>query len=54
MDFPYLAELLFPNVTMTPEEVEAKYPPRDLPEGAKVLIGETIIPTAGVLVFKSK
>ena len=36
MDYKYLADLLFPNVTMTPEEVEAKYPPRNLPEGAKV------------------
>ncbi|MBQ7921566.1 MAG: glutamate--tRNA ligase [Clostridia bacterium] len=36
MDFQYLADLLFPNVTMTPEEVEAKYPERNLPEGAKV------------------
>ncbi|MBC8571066.1 glutamate--tRNA ligase [Zongyangia hominis] len=31
-----LAELLFPDVTATPEEMEALYPPRDLPEGAKV------------------
>ncbi|MBE6569168.1 MAG: glutamate--tRNA ligase [Ruminococcaceae bacterium] len=36
MDFQYLADLLFPHVTMTPEEVEAKYPERNLPEGAKV------------------
>ena len=36
MDYNYLAELLFPNVTATPEELEEKYPPRDLPEGAKV------------------
>jgi len=36
MDYQVLANLLFPNVTMTPEEVEAKYPPRNLPEGAKV------------------
>ena len=36
MDYQVLADLLFPDVTMTPEEVEAKYPPRDLPEGAKV------------------
>ncbi|MBR5366170.1 MAG: glutamate--tRNA ligase [Clostridia bacterium] len=36
MDYQKLANLLFPDVTMTPEEVEAKYPPRDLPEGAKV------------------
>ena len=31
-----LAELLFPNVTDTPADMEAKYPPRNLPEGAKV------------------
>ena len=36
MDFNILAELLFPNVTETPEDIEAKYPPRNLPEGAKV------------------
>lgn len=36
MDYKYLASLLFPNVVMTPEEVEAKYPQRSLPEGAKV------------------
>ncbi len=36
MDYNRLAELLFPNVTETPEELEARYPQRDLPEGAKV------------------
>ena len=36
MDFNYLANLLFPNVTETPADIEAKYPPRVLPEGAKV------------------
>ncbi len=36
MDYNYLAELLFPDVKLTPEELEAKYPERDLPEGAKV------------------
>ena len=36
MDHLQLAELLFPNVTETPEDLEAKYPPRQLPEGAKV------------------
>ena len=36
MDYQYLAKLLFPNVTKTPEDMEAKYPPRNLPEGAKV------------------
>lgn len=36
MDYKRLAELLFQDVTMTPEELEEKYPPRNLPEGAKV------------------
>lgn len=36
MDYKKLADLLFPDVTATPEEMEAKYPERDLPEGAKV------------------
>ncbi len=36
MDFNYLAELLFPDVTETPEDIEARYPARELPEGAKV------------------
>ena len=36
MDYNYLAELLFPQVTELPMDVEAKYPPRQLPEGAKV------------------
>jgi len=36
MDFKYLAQLLFPNVTTTPEELELRYPARNLPEGAKV------------------
>ena len=36
MDYKYLADLLFPNVTDTPEDIEARYPARDLPEGAKV------------------
>ena len=36
MDYKLLADLLFPNVTKTPEEVEAMYPARQLPEGAKV------------------
>ena len=31
-----LAALLFPEVTKTPEEYEAMYPARDLPEGARV------------------
>lgn len=36
MDFNYLAELLFPDVKETPEDIEARYPARELPEGAKV------------------
>lgn len=36
MDYNRLAELLFPNVTATPEEIEARYPKRELKEGAKV------------------
>ncbi len=36
MDYNYLAQLLFPNVTTTPEELEQRFPPRQLPEGAKV------------------
>ena len=31
-----LAELMFPNVTKTPEDYEKMYPERDLPEGAVV------------------
>ncbi len=36
MDYQKLADLLFPSVTKTPEEIEAQFPPRQLPEGAKV------------------
>ena len=36
MDYKALAQLLFPHVTETPEEVEARFPARDLPEGAVV------------------
>ncbi len=35
-EFVQLADLLFPDVTQTAEQVEAKYPQRQLPEGAKV------------------
>ena len=31
-----LAEMLFPSVTETPEECDARFPKRELPEGAKV------------------
>ena len=36
MDYQALAALLFPDVTETPESLEEKYPPRQLPEGAIV------------------
>ena len=36
MDYEKLAELLFPEITKTPEDYETIYPQRDLPEGAKV------------------
>ena len=36
MDYCALAQLLFPDVTATPEEMEAKYPPRNVPEGAVI------------------
>ena len=36
MDYQALAELLFPNVTETPDEVEARFPLRTNPEGAVI------------------
>lgn len=36
MDYQYLANVLFPDVTDTPESLEEKYPARALPEGAVV------------------
>ena len=36
MDYQALADLLFPNVTDTPEVLEARFPLRNLPEGAVV------------------
>ena len=36
MNTELLAELLFPQITKTVEDYEAQYPPRNLPEGAKV------------------
>lgn len=36
MDYKKLAELLFPNITKTPEDYEREYPQRNLPEGAVV------------------
>ena len=35
-DFITLADLLFPDVTETPADLEQRFPPRQLPEGAKV------------------
>lgn len=36
MDYQLLADLLYPEITETPEDIEKKYPSRSLPEGAKV------------------
>ena len=36
MDYQALAELLFPNVTDTPESLEERFPLRNVPEGAVV------------------
>lgn len=36
MNYQKLAELLFPQITKTPEDYENMYPPRNLPEGARV------------------
>ena len=36
MNYQALAELLFPDVTDTPESLEEKFPPRNVPEGAVV------------------
>ena len=36
MDYAVLASLLFPDVTDTPAELETRFPPRELPEGAVV------------------
>ncbi len=35
-DYEKLAQLLFPDIDKTPEELEELYPARDLPEGARV------------------
>lgn len=35
-DFQKLADLLFPNITKTPDYYENLYPPRNLPDGARV------------------
>ena len=36
MDYQALADLLFPNVTETPESLEERFPLRDAPEGAVI------------------
>ena len=36
MDYQKLAQLLFPDVTTTIDEIEARFPERNLPEGAQV------------------
>ncbi len=36
MDNNYLADLLYPNIKTLPEDIETRYPRRELPEGAKV------------------
>ena len=36
MDYQALADLLFPNVTDTPDTLEEKFPPRNYPEGAVI------------------
>ncbi len=36
MDYQVLANLLFPDVTETPEDIQARFPKRELPEGAVV------------------
>ncbi|MCL2772622.1 MAG: glutamate--tRNA ligase [Oscillospiraceae bacterium] len=35
-DYKKIADLLFPDVKLTPENLEKKYPPRNLPDGACV------------------
>ena len=36
MDYQTLADLLFPDITDTPETLEEKFPPRNCPEGAVI------------------
>ena len=36
MDYKILADILFPNVTDTPEDLESRFPPRNAPEGAVI------------------
>ena len=35
-DYEKLAGLLFSDLTVSPDELEQKYPPRNLPDGARV------------------
>ncbi len=35
-NYEALAELMFPDITDTPDDLEKRFPPRDLPEGARV------------------
>ena len=35
-NYEKLANLIFPDITETIEDLEKRYPARDLPEGAKV------------------
>ena len=36
MDYKELSQLIYPEITKTPEDYEAMYPPRNLPESAMV------------------
>ena len=36
MNYTEIANMLFPDVTLTVEDIEKRYPKRELPEGAKV------------------
>ena len=36
MDYPILADLLFPQVTETPDQVQSRFPARNVPEGAVI------------------
>ena len=37
MDYQMLADLLFPNVTDTPESLEERFPVRNVPEGLSLV-----------------
>ena len=36
MNYELIADLLYPNITQTPSDIEKSFPKRELPEGAKV------------------